>query len=47
MTEQRTEQHPVETPQQRLSRKPFVKPEVHDLGGLTQLTLLGGSGGGG
>ena len=46
MTEQRTEQHSPETPQQRLSRKPFVKPVVHDLGGLTQLTLLGGSGGG-
>jgi len=45
MTEQRSEQHASEVPQ-RVSRKPFVKPVVHDLGGLTQLTLLGGSGGG-
>jgi hypothetical protein len=43
MTEQRTEQHSPETPQQRLARKPFVKPVVHDLGGLSQLTLAGGS----
>ena len=25
------------------SRKPFVKPTVQDMGGLKQLTLLGGS----
>jgi len=43
MTEQRTEQHSPQIPQQRASRKPFVKPVVHDLGGLTQLTLVGGS----
>jgi len=45
MTEQRSEQHSPEAPQPQPSRKPFVKPEVHDLGGLTQLTLLGGSSG--
>jgi hypothetical protein len=44
MTEQRTEQHSPQIPQPHVSRKPFVKPVVHDLGGLTRLTLAGGSG---
>jgi len=41
-----TEQHSQVAPQPCDARKPFVKPSVQDLGGLTQLTLLGGSGGG-
>jgi hypothetical protein len=30
-------------PESAKSRKPFVRPAVQDLGGLTTLTLLGGS----
>ena len=31
------------TPESARPRKPFVRPAVQDLGGLTTLTLLGGS----
>jgi hypothetical protein len=31
------------TPGDSRARKPFVQPSVQDLGGLKQLTLVGGS----
>ena len=43
MSEQRSElPSPRGTPATR-DRQPFVKPTVQDMGGLKQLTLLGGS----
>jgi len=47
MTEQNVGCEPrgvaANAPEPAKSRKPFVRPAVQDLGGLTTLTLLGGS----
>ena len=38
-----TSRNDLGTPSAPKARKPFVSPSVQDLGGLTTLTLLGGS----